>query len=79
MRYHLIILISVLPVLAAISLDGLVKPLSPRWDDIHVKHSWNAVQENWGSLRRPPDGTTIDLHVSPRPDPENASVPALAV
>ena len=59
-------------VLAAVILGGLAKPLSPRWDDMHIKHSWNAVPKDWESLGRPPSGTTIDLYIALKPHRENA-------
>ncbi|KAH8997742.1 subtilisin-like protein [Lactarius hatsudake] len=72
--YHCI---SVLSVLATGLLGGLAKPLSPPWDDMHVKHSWNAVPRNWESLGHPPSGTTIDLYIALKPQRENAIVNAL--
>ncbi|KAH8997710.1 Pro-kumamolisin, activation domain-containing protein [Lactarius hatsudake] len=72
--YHCI---SVLSVLATGLLGGLVKPLSPPWDDMHVKHSWNTVPRNWESLGHPPSGTTIDLYIALKPQRENAVVDAL--
>ncbi|KAH8997709.1 subtilisin-like protein [Lactarius hatsudake] len=74
MRYRCI---SVLSVLSAGLLGGLVKPFSPPWDDAHVKHSWNAVPNNWVSLGRPPPGTTIDLYIALKPHRENALINAL--
>ncbi|KAH8997708.1 subtilisin-like protein [Lactarius hatsudake] len=72
--YHCI---SVLSVLATGLLGGLAKPLSPPWDDMHVKHSWNTVPRNWESLGHPPSGTTIDLYIALKPQRENAVVDAL--
>ncbi|KAH9023934.1 subtilisin-like protein [Lactarius hengduanensis] len=74
MRYHCI---SVLSVLATSLLGGLAKPLSPPWDHMHIKHSWNAVPRNWESLGHPPSGTTIDLYIALKPRRENALVDAL--
>ncbi len=73
MRYHCIYL----SVLAAVPLGGLAKPLSPRWNDMHTKHSWNAVPKNWESLGGPPSGTTIDLYVALKPHRQNALIDAL--
>ncbi|KAH9177900.1 subtilisin-like protein [Lactarius sanguifluus] len=72
--YHCI---SVLSVLATGLLGGLAKPLSPPWDDMHIKHSWNAVPRNWESPGHPPSGTTIDLYIALKPQRENALVDAL--
>ncbi|KAH9005637.1 hypothetical protein EDB86DRAFT_3240126 [Lactarius hatsudake] len=69
MRYHCI---SVLSVFATSLLGGLAKPLSPPWDNMHIKHSWNAVPRNWESLGHPPSGTTIDLYIALKPQRENA-------
>ncbi|KAH9059511.1 subtilisin-like protein [Lactarius vividus] len=69
--------ISVLSVLAIGLLGGLAKPLSPPWDDMHIKHSWNTVPKNWESLGHPPSGTTIDLYIALKPQRENALVDAL--
>ncbi|KAI9458695.1 hypothetical protein BJY52DRAFT_1223443 [Lactarius psammicola] len=71
MRYHGI---SVRSVLAAISPDGLAKPLSPRWDDMRTKHSWNAIPKNWESLGRPPSSTTTDLYFALKPYGEKALI-----
>ncbi|KAH9059476.1 subtilisin-like protein [Lactarius deliciosus] len=69
--------ISVLSVLATGLLGGLAKPRTPPWDDMHIKHSWNAVPRNWESLGHPPSGTTIDLYIALKPRRENALVDAL--
>ncbi|KAH9164912.1 subtilisin-like protein [Lactarius sanguifluus] len=74
MHYHCI---SVLFVIALVFLGSLAKPLSPPWDDMHIKHSWNAVPKDWEALGRPPSGTTIDLYIALRPQRENAVVNAL--
>ncbi|KAH9166016.1 subtilisin-like protein [Lactarius sanguifluus] len=75
MRYYH--LISVLSVLAVILLGSLAKPFSPHWDDMRIKHSWNAVPENWQSLGNPLSGTTIDLHVALKAHRENALIDTL--
>ena len=75
MRFRLL---SVYTVLAAISLSSLTKPLSPpHWDNMHTKHSWNAIPENWEYFGHPPNGTTIDLYVALKPHRENALIDAL--
>ncbi|KAH9021313.1 subtilisin-like protein [Lactarius pseudohatsudake] len=75
MRYYRCIF--VLFVLTTGLLGGFTKHLSPSWDDMHIKHSWNAVPKNWESLGRPPSGTTIDLYIALKPQRENAVVDAL--
>ncbi|KAF8258634.1 subtilisin-like protein [Lactarius quietus] len=52
-------------------------PLSSPWDDMHIKHTWDAVPENWESLGCPPSKTTIDLYVALKPERENALIDAL--
>ena len=75
MRFRLL---SVYSVIAAIILGSLAKPLSPpRWSDMHTKHSWNAVPENWEFLGYPPNGTIIDLYVALKPYRESALIDAL--
>ncbi|KAH9054087.1 subtilisin-like protein [Lactarius vividus] len=68
--------ISVLSVIATALIGSLAKPPSP-WDDMHTKHSWNAVPRNWESLGHPPSGTTIDLYIVLKPQRENSLVDAL--
>ena len=68
--------LSVLSVLAAIPL-GLATPISPRWDDMRLKHSWESIPENWECQGHPPVGTTIDLRVALKPHREDALIDAL--
>ncbi|KAH9166807.1 subtilisin-like protein [Lactarius sanguifluus] len=44
---------------------------------MRIKHSWNAVPENWESLGNPLSGTTIDLHVALKAHRENALIDTL--
>ncbi|KAH9062407.1 subtilisin-like protein [Lactarius vividus] len=74
MRFHLI---SVFSFLAAILLSSLAKHFSPRWDDTRIKHSWNAVPDNWENLGNPLSGTTIDLYVALKAHRENALIDTL--
>ncbi|KAH8983893.1 subtilisin-like protein [Lactarius hatsudake] len=74
MHYHCI---SVLFVIVLVLLGSLGKPLSPPWDDMHIKHSWNAIPKNWEALGHPPSGSTIDLYIALRPQRENAVIDAL--
>ncbi|KAI9457119.1 subtilisin-like protein [Lactarius psammicola] len=74
MRYYCVFVLSVL---ATGLLGSLAKPLSPCWDDIYTKHSWNAVPKNWESLGHPPSDTTISLYIALKPRHENALVDAL--
>ncbi|KAF8264651.1 peptidase S8/S53 domain-containing protein [Lactarius quietus] len=54
-----------------------IDTLVPVWDVIHVKHTWNAIPDNWESLGCPPAGTTIDLYVALKPHYENALIRSL--
>lgn len=78
MHYHLV---AVLLLLSTILLGGLATPsgLSPRWDDMRLKHSWNAIPENWECLGLPPAGSLIDLHVALKPHRKNALIDVLNV
>jgi hypothetical protein len=70
--------LSVLPVavLAAIPVC-LTTPLSPRWDDVRVKHAWFSIPEKWECQGYPPVGTTMDLRVALKPHRENALIDVL--
>ncbi len=74
MRYHWI---SVLTVLATVPLGGLATPHSPRWNDMHMKHSWDSVPLNWESLGQPPADATINLLVALEPHDGDALIDAL--
>ncbi|KAI9452110.1 subtilisin-like protein [Lactarius psammicola] len=73
-RYHLF---SVLSVLATVFLYGQATPLTRLWDNITMKHSWNAVPDHWESLGHPAAGTTIDLYLALKSHNEDALVDAL--
>ncbi|KAF8257664.1 subtilisin-like protein [Lactarius quietus] len=47
------------------------------WDEILVKHTWNAVPPNWEPLGIPPSNTTIDLQMALVSQYENALIDAL--
>ncbi|KAF8265387.1 subtilisin-like protein [Lactarius quietus] len=68
-------------VFLAAALTGIVGDHStlptPLWDNMQVKHTWNAVPANWECLGPPPSGTTIDLHIALKPHRENALIDAL--
>ncbi|KAF8267952.1 subtilisin-like protein [Lactarius quietus] len=52
-------------ILSILALVGsFANSLSPRWDDMHTKHSWKTVPKNWERLGSPPSGTTIDLYIA---------------
>ncbi|KAH9161632.1 subtilisin-like protein [Lactarius sanguifluus] len=63
--------LSVLLFLAVASLTCLATPLAQPWDDISVKHVWNAVPDTWECLGPPPPGITIDFHIALQPEEEN--------
>ncbi|KAH9003206.1 subtilisin-like protein [Lactarius hatsudake] len=73
MRYQLL---SAFFALAAVVLCFATLP-APRWDNMRVKHAWDAVPENWESLGIPSAGTTINLHLALKPRLEKALVTAL--
>ncbi|KAH8982268.1 subtilisin-like protein [Lactarius akahatsu] len=74
MSYHQLFVLSVL---AAATFPDFVTPLAPSWDDLRVKHTWDAVPANWETLGNPPSGTTIDLHVALKSHNESALIEAL--
>ncbi|KAH9175625.1 subtilisin-like protein [Lactarius sanguifluus] len=76
MRYHQLFMLSVI---AAATFPDFVTPLAPEssWDDLRVKHTWDAVPANWETLGKPPSGTTIDLHVALKSHNEGALIEAL--
>src|SRR6266702_716525 len=73
MRYYWL---SVLSLLTAATLADFATPLVP-WDDMRVKHTWDAVPPNWESLGHPAAGTTIDLYIALQPHRESALIDAL--
>jgi len=73
-RYHLF---SVFSILATMLLRGLATPLTRRWDNMTMKHSWSAVPEHWESLGHPSAGTTIDLYLALKPHNDDALIDAL--
>ncbi|KAH9034096.1 subtilisin-like protein [Lactarius pseudohatsudake] len=74
MCYHLL---SVFFAVAAVPLGCFATLFAPRWDNMRVKHAWEAVPENWESLGIPSTGTTINLHLALKPHREKALVTAL--
>ena len=73
--YWLSVLFVTLAVLSAPL--GLATPLSPRWDNMKVKHSWGSTPDKWECLGYPPAGTTIDLRIALKAEHESALVDAL--
>ncbi|KAH9059157.1 subtilisin-like protein [Lactarius vividus] len=67
----------VLSTLAAELLGVLATPLTSRWNEIKVKHTWHTIPDNWVDLGHPSAGTTIDLHLALKSHNENALVDAL--
>ena len=66
--------------LSALSVGPLclfATPLSPHWNDIHVKHALKAAPTDWVTLGHPPAGTTIDLYLALEPRHQNALIDAL--
>ena len=48
------------------------------WDEMLVKHTWNAVPANWECLGNATAGAIIKLHIALKPDRESALVDALS-
>jgi tripeptidyl-peptidase-1 len=67
---------STLSFLIAVLLTDLATALEP-WDKMLVKHSWNAVPDDWESLGHPPAGTSINLHIALKPELESVLTDAL--
>ena len=42
------------------------------WDEMTVKHTWNAIPANWESLGNTTAGAMINLHIALKPDRESA-------
>ncbi|KAI9451127.1 subtilisin-like protein [Lactarius psammicola] len=74
MCYHHL---SVLSVLAAAPLANFATSLARPWDDIRVKHTWNAVPSGWDTLGHPSAGSTIDLHVALKAHNESTLIDTL--
>ena len=47
------------------------------WEDVHPKHTWNSVPENWQNLGHPAADTTVDLHIALEAQHENTLIDAL--
>ena len=63
---------SVLFVPSVLPLCDISMPLIPHWDNMQVKHRWDAAPANWESISDPPAGATIDLHIALKPHQEAA-------
>ncbi len=77
MRFHPLSVLSVTSVFTIGPLSGLAAPFASRWDNVHPKHTWGSVPENWVNLGHPPADTTIDLHIALKAQHENALIDAL--
>ena len=73
--------LSVLPVLVLFVLSAriasLATPSTSLWNEMIIKHKWDAIPDNWVSLGHPPNGTTIELHIVLKANRENALIDAL--
>ncbi|KAI9447256.1 subtilisin-like protein [Lactarius psammicola] len=69
--------LSVLSVLAAAPLANFATSLARPWDNIRIKHTWNAVPPDWDTLGHPPSSTTIDLHIVLKAHNESALIDTL--
>ena len=64
--------------LAVAPLTDVATPAVP-WDDMTIKHTWNAIPVNWETLGHPSAGSTIHLHIVLEPYRENALSDAVSV
>ncbi|KAH9161551.1 subtilisin-like protein [Lactarius sanguifluus] len=76
MHYLRLSVLCALPVIMT-PLDSAATPFPPAWNDVHTKHSWNAIPGKWESIGRPPVGTTIDLRIALKPHREHALTDAI--
>jgi hypothetical protein len=74
MRFHPLF---VLFIFAIRSLCSLATPFASPWDDVHSKHTWNSVPEDWQNLGYPAADTTVDLHVALKAQGESTLIDAL--
>ena len=51
-------------------------PSPSPWNEMLIKHKWDTIPDNWASLGHPPNGTTINLHISLKANRENALIDA---
>ena len=61
----------------AVPIGNLATPLSLRWDNMRLKHSWDAVPENGMLLDYLPTSTTVNLNVALQPRQVSASIDTL--
>ena len=52
-------------------------PSPSPWDEMLIKHKWDAIPNDWVSLGQPPNGTTIKLQIALKANHENALIDAL--
>ena len=70
MWYHRLFVLSF--IIALLLADFAIAAV--HWDEMWVKHTWNAVPANWESLGNPAAGAMIDIHLALIPDQENALI-----
>ncbi|KAF8265651.1 subtilisin-like protein [Lactarius quietus] len=70
-------MLSVLYIFAIVSLSSLATPFASRWEDVHEKHSWSSVPDEWTNLGHTAADTTIDLHIALKAQNESALIDAL--
>ncbi|KAH9055378.1 subtilisin-like protein [Lactarius vividus] len=74
MHYHVF---SVFFLVVALPIGCFAVLLAPPWDDMKVKHAWQAVPDNWEILGIPSPSTIINLHLALKPHHEKGLVTAL--
>ena len=74
-RYHagwiLVVSVIVLTVLSAALAFHATRSLPP-WENMLIKHKWDAIPEDWVSLGQPPNDMTIKLHIALKANSESA-------
>ena len=73
--YHWLFTFSLCFLIATLLVDFTTA--AEHWDEMLVKHSWNAVPAHWESLGNTTAGAIIELHIALKSDRENALINAL--
>ena len=76
MWYHWHSMLKLSPLIAVLLTH--IAMAAVHWDQMSVKHTWNAVPANWESLGNTTVGTMIKLHIALKPNQENALIDALS-
>jgi hypothetical protein len=79
MRHHMhfVLQVSIFITVGFKFLCGRATPFNSNWGDVHVKHSWSLVPDDWTNLGHPAADATIDLNIALKAQDENALIEAL--